>query len=212
MQVVYLHNKSTMNNTKHNSNYTKIYFIAFYLLFGLLHELSHVAIATVLLPNTSYNNHDTPISQSLLLDDSRSSTVVTFLARAILGRYCLITIANRNDNDDVNSSSHHIAIIQHFGWIFSTLLAITLHYCHRRFSSCRVVKESNHDDEQLSKASKLIGLTSSSIQPVVIIAAYTTAIEAISTDLFSFGVSVFNQVSLCSASVRYEIVCTDVHM
>ena len=183
---------STMNNEKYH-NYTKLYFIVFYLLFGLLHELSHVAIATVLLPST-YNNDD---KVSELSNDSRSSTVLTFLVKAILGRYCSLTIANLNDNDDnVDSSSYnHIAIIQHFGWIFSTLLAITLHYCYRR-SSCSVGidKSKSRHHEQLSW---LIGLTA--IQPIVIIAAYITAIEAISTDLFSFGVSVFNQVrnSLC---------------
>ena len=177
-------------NEKHH-NYTKIYFIASYLLFGLLHELSHVAIATILLPN----NNDVKVSK--LSNDSRSSTVVTFLARAILGRYCLIQIiANHNDDDIDSSSYYHIAIIKHFGWIFSTLLAITLHYCYR-CSSCSVridgKSKSKHHDEQLSKTSKLIDLTA--IQPVVIIAAYITAVEAISTDLFSFGVSVFNQVS-----------------
>ena len=193
---------------KHHNYYTKLYFIASYLLFGLLHELSHVAIATILLPN-NYNNDDTPISQSLLLDDSRSSTVVTFLARAILGRYCSVTIANRNDNDDnVNSSSHHIAIIQHFGWIFSTSLAITLHYCYRRRSSCRVVV-TDHGKSNKSKhheqLSRMIGLNK--IQPIVIIAAYITAVEAISTDLFSFGISVFNQVSVCSLCSFASDVC-----
>lgn len=190
---------STMNNEKYH-NYTKLYFIVFYLLFGLLHELSHVAIATILLPNN--NIHDT-LQSTLSNDDSSnyssSSTVITFLVRAIFCRYCSINIANHNDNDDnIDSSSYYyIAIIKHFGWIFSTLLAITLHYCYRR-SSCRVVKESNQHYEQLStKTSWLIGLiTSTILQPVVIIAAYITAVEAISTDLFSFGISVFNQVSV----------------
>jgi len=176
---------------------TSLYFIVFYLLFGLLHELSHVAIATILLPSTTY---DTTISQSSLLNDSSnySSTVLTFLARAIFCRYCSINIANHNDNDNDDnidcSSYYHIAIIKHFGWIFSTLLSITLHYCYRRRSNNAGIdgKSKSKHHEQLSR---LIGLIIS-IQPIVIIAAYTTALEAISTDLFSFGISVYNEVSV----------------
>ena len=129
------------------------FFVA-YLLFGLLHEFSHVAVASILLSQHPF--------QSL-------QDIVHFATRALLGRYCLIEVADA-------SAWARLAIL-HSGWIFSWALAVGLHYWYIR-SSC----------ETSSKRS-----SSWLTEPIVIVAAYLTGFDAMSTDLFGF-VPVLSQV------------------
>mmetsp|Transcript_19463 Transcript_19463/g.42309 ORF Transcript_19463/g.42309 Transcript_19463/m.42309 type:complete len:1662 (-) Transcript_19463:341-5326(-) len=142
-------------------------FFVSYLLFGLLHEFSHLAIASVFLSS----------SQSSL---SSLCDLAQFVARALLGRYCLIEI----DNDDNVGSSFvraHLAI-RHFGWIFSLAVAVGLHYCQH--------VRSLRSGTAAAKKSSFWRLAV--VEPIVIVAAYVTALEAITTDLLGF-VPIFHQ-------------------
>jgi len=143
-------------------SYTKQYlpFITSYLAFGLLHELSHVVIAILLGPSLTNNPFST------------FDNLHQFVVRALLGRYCLIEAAN---DDDV-SSVQHLAI-RHFGWIFSIVIAMGLHWYHHHRQNSSNVKDMN----KLSSS-----LSSLLVDPIIVVAAYVTAFEAITTDLFSF--------------------------
>ena len=146
-------------------SYTKQYlpFIASYLVFGLLHELSHIVIASILLGSSLTNNPFTTFDN-----------LYQFVVRALLGRYCLIEAAN---DDDVSSTQH--LVIRHFGWIFSIVIAMGLHWYHRRRQNSSNVKDT-------MKISLLFS------DPIIVVAAYVTALESITTDLFSF-VPIFGQ-------------------
>lgn len=87
---------------------TTIETIIWYLAFGVLHELSHVAIATILL-GSSLNPFTT--FESLL--------------RAVLGRCWEMTI------DTDMPSTFAINTIRHFGWIFSVVIAMVTYHVHR---------------------------------------------------------------------------------
>ena len=104
--------------------------------------------------------------------------LLQFLTRALLGRYCLIEVV---DNGDMPSTSSWAFIaIRHFGWIFSFMLAIGLHhYYHHR--CCK---------------------TSSLVSPIVILAAYATTLEAVTTDLFNF-VPIFGQEVRTLRFIKY---------
>ena len=149
-------------------------FITSYLVFGLLHELSHVAIASILIGSSLTNNPFTSYDN-----------LYQFAVTALLGRFCLIEVGN---DDDV-SSVHHL-VIRHFGWIFSIVIAMGLHWYHRRRQNSSNVKDMNKIS---SSQSSLL------VDPIIVVAAYVTAFEAITTDLFSF-VPIFGQ------EVRYRCV------
>ena len=142
-------------------SFTKQYlpFITAYLVFGLLHELSHVVIASILLGSSLNNNPFTTFDN-----------LYQFVVRALLGRYCLIEAAN--DDDGVSSTQH--LVIRHFGWIFSIVIAMGLHWYHRRRQNSSNVKDT-------MKISLLFS------DPIIVVAAYVTALESITTDLFSFA-------------------------
>jgi len=88
---------------------TTIETIIWYLVFGVLHELSHVAIATILL------------GQSLNTFES----LYQFVLRAMLGRCWEMTI------DTDMPSTFAINTIRHFGWIFSVVVAMVTCHVHR---------------------------------------------------------------------------------
>lgn len=88
---------------------TTIETIIWYLVFGVLHELSHVAIATILL------------GQSLNTFES----LYQFVLRAVLGRCWEMTI------DTDMPSTFAINTIRHFGWIFSVVVAMVTCHVHR---------------------------------------------------------------------------------
>lgn len=147
---------------------------ASYLFFGVLHEASHVAIASVLLTLRS-----TPFET---IDG-----LGRFLARAAIGRYCLLEVV---DDDGGPPAASRLAI-RHFGWIFSLVLAAGLHYWH----AVRRRRASSDAKPWLAWL----------CEPAVILAAYATALEAITTDLLGFAPSaalhqVRNMVS-CAATV-----------
>ena len=149
------------------NNHLLLPMLVSYLLFGVLHELSHLAVASALIPSFH------PFAS---LHD-----ILHFAARALLGRYCLIEL-----NDDAPSST--ALIIRHVGWIFSLAMAVGLHYyyhCHRARSNTSSTPSEN----------KLLASSWTFYWPIVILAAYVTALEAITTDLLGF-VPIFYQVRI----------------
>ena len=166
------------------SSYAKYHlpFFASYLLFGLLHELSHVAIASILL-GPSLKNHPFHTIDDLL----------QFVKRALLGRYCLIEVVA---NDDTTSSYWSHAAIRHFGWAFSLVMAMGLHYLQRRRKSSSSIDTSCVHKMSSSSSSWFVS------NPIVVIAAYVTALEAVTTDLFNF-VPIFGQQVRYYRSYRY---------
>ena len=87
---------------------TTIETIIWYLVFGVLHELSHVAIATILL-GSSLNPF----------------TTFESLYQFVLGRCWEMTI------DTDMPSTFAINTIRHFGWIFSVVIAMVTYHVHR---------------------------------------------------------------------------------
>lgn len=159
--------KQSSANMQHNNG--AIFFASYYIIFGVLHELSHVAIAALLLPSS-------PSYKSATLDD-----VIEFVIRSSLGRFCLIDVGDFGDSES-SSVARHVAAIRHFGWIFSLGVAICVHYWYRR-------REHRSWGEGVSWLASVIE------QPTFVIAAYVAALEGISTDLLGW-VPDLNQVSL----------------
>ena len=149
---------ATLPNSHHGSSPVgAASFLASYLFLGLLHELSHIAIASVLLPS---------FRQLLSLDDIVHD-IRQFVTRALLGRYCLIEIEVDGSSDVAAGSA--AMMIRHFGWIFSVALAIGLHYCFWRSS------------KETSKKSSIFQPSS-----IFVVAAYVTAFEAVTTDMLGW--------------------------
>ena len=131
-------------------------FLVPYLLFGVLHELSHLAVAYAILP--SFHPFASP------------RDVANFVSRALLGRYCVVEL----DTDASGSGAVHGPLIRHIGWVFSLALAVGLHCYYRHQSTSSIGSGSAH------------GENSSDLKPFVVLAAYVTALEAITTDLLGF--------------------------
>lgn len=168
-----------------------LFFASCYLLFGLLHELSHVAIASVLLPSSSLSY------QAASLHD-----LITFLIRASLGRYCLIDVGDAGVSE-YSSAAGRITAIRHFGWIFSLGLATWVHYWHHRCNRCSL---SSGDGPVWEVRERVLSwLTPVFEQPVFVVAAYVTAIEGMATDLLGL-VPVLNQVWLLSLMLIEHLI------
>lgn len=163
------HGSSSRRYTHHAS------FILSYLLFGLLHELSHVAIAHLFHTPSSVDS-DRPFEIGAALHH-----VTTFVARALLGRYCLIELPIGSIEEDgvSNDVAQLQLVIRHFGWIFSLILATALHsyYIYAHHSS-------SHDNGSVDSKQK--SSLWFKLEPIVIAAAYVTALEALTTDLLGF--------------------------
>lgn len=160
-------------------------FLGYYLLFGLLHELSHVVIAAILQQHASSSS-----SSTLLWYQAASvSDIITFLARASFGRYCLIDIVE--DFDVASPAPLHVSIfIRHFGWIFSLCLAAWVHYHYKH------QRGKNNND------------TSSILQrPMFVLAAYATALDGISTDLLGLIPAMISQSTSADASTTIPFFC-----
>ena len=174
-----------MSKTTHQHG---LVFLSYYLLFGLLHELSHVVIAAILQQHASSSSSSS--SSTLLWYQAASvSDIITFLARASFGRYCLIDIVE--DFDVASTAPLHISIfIRHFGWIFSLCLAAWVHYHYKH------QRGKNNND------------TSSILQrPMFVLAAYATALDGISTDLLGLIPAMITQSTLAAASTTIPFFC-----
>ena len=146
------------------------FFIASYFAFGLLHELSHILLTKLFYPALHFD-------------------LIQILIRALLGRYCVLDLPSTSTSKEVYVDEgrtsdggydlHAEFVIGHSGWIFSLLLAVTLHYV-------------------LNKG--LMAVT-----PYVVIAAYITSLEAIVTDLLGFIPKTF-EVRTLSNGASYSLV------
>jgi len=134
---------------------TTIESIIWYLVFGVLHELSHVAIATILLGPSLINSPFTTFD----------NLYCQFILRAVLGRCWEMTI------DTDMPSTFAIHTIRHFGWIFSVVIAMVTYHVHR--SRNNKFNSKNNCNKNCSP-----------LNNPLVYAAALTAIESISTDLF----------------------------
>ena len=184
--------RSSSNRVGHSNKY-KHYtpFIAAYLLFGLLHELSHIVVARSVAFAWWLANNDAPIiissifAKSFPKIDDVAIHATQFIMRALLGRYCLVDFPIvREASPQANQLMK--GIILHSGWIFSWILACVCHYLYavsnRRTRNTRNVTHAH----QSPKDRIMNSIQSILSEPIIIIAAYVTAIEATSTDLFGF--------------------------
>jgi len=137
-----------------------------YVVFGFLHELSHHLAASFV----SHGSSSPDVIGSSL----------TVALQAALGRYSLIQLPDDYDEQHVEAASK---IILHTGWIFSLILAVS---CHLLFI---IVRRNNdvaslHQHQQTSLNHGMWHRLF--LNPILPIAAYITAMEAIATDLFGF--------------------------
>jgi hypothetical protein len=145
-------------------------FIA-YLTFGALHELAHLLMASWLLPVQS-------TSTFFAEEDSQFtvSNIPKVLIRILLGRCVTIplsstTATTTTDMDDTTAAvAAASSLIRHSGWITSVIIAILCHLLYK------------HQQQQQTHRQEL----RVSISPCVVLAAYITAIEGISTDLLGW--------------------------
>ncbi len=133
-----------------------------YLIFGFLHELTHVIFARLVGPNSSIFHESFTET-----DADASNRWATFIVSALLGRYVVVELDSEID----------VFIVRHSAWIFSVVLAALLHYCN--------LKHRSADAAVRSKAS-FAKFPAIFYDPIVVLAAYITAVEAVTTDLLGF--------------------------
>lgn len=101
-----------------SSHWTKgsghLIFLAFYIIFGFIHELAHVFFARLFFAH-DLNAVDGGIN---------SGGVVAVLARALFGRYSIVSMPIDNELGR--------AIILHSGWILTCIMSLCLHWYYRR--------------------------------------------------------------------------------
>ena len=184
---------SSRSRQHHNYYQHQVVFLASYLIFGLLHELlGHALIAKLLFgfadddvdvsvnetPSYYYGDDFSPFS-SFYGDGS-----ISMLIRAILGR-CYVIMST----DNVPKLFQH-KLILHCGWVVSWILALSCHYIHRNhINTIRLRQDDNKQQTYYcSGGSTSIKRLVTRIlsEPTVILAAYTTAIDATLTDLLGW--------------------------
>ena len=187
-QLSAMMSSSTSGDTKQRKG--PLFFASYYLLFGLLHEISHVAIAFVLIPS-SYQAA------------SRYDLII-FLVRASLGRYCLIDVGTDGVSES-SSAALRIAAIRHFGWMFSLGLAAWVHWHHRN----RRRSSSSGDGPVWEVSGKGLSWLTSAVfeQPMFVVAAYVTALEGMATDLLGLVPVLYKvRLLLILSNVRFWII------
>lgn len=182
--------------------------LAAYVAFGVLHELAHLTVASWLTSppsppddhdhdhNNNQNNGAAGIANSLLAN----------VARAVLGRYSLVRVGgDGGDGDSDDDENGRISIISHAGWIASVILAVLCHLLHYHAARKKRRKCDGidfHDDGDIVHRSNdkrpggifcLFSIFNPEKMmdiffhgPILPVAAYITAMEAISTDLLGF--------------------------
>ena len=131
-----------------------------------------------------------------------ANEVVTILMRALLGRYSIIEFPENDHSSYYFGNETSRWIIIHSGWIFSLTLAILCHFVH-----CTIVRNNNNkfNNNKFNNSNKNDTMKQGSnnidkpfsgiimqwlerifIEPKIVMAAYITAMEAVSTDLFGF--------------------------
>ncbi|KAL7540954.1 hypothetical protein ACHAXR_010517, partial [Thalassiosira sp. AJA248-18] len=144
--------------------------LAAYFGFGALHELAHLVAASWILPSTS--------GSSSLASGGGALGLLHTTVRTILGRYSVINV-----NDD---QVYEASMILHAGWTFSLILAVVCHAIHVIVRSrSKHNKDGSSTSSSTSNNSIGIGMNIF-LNPILPIAAYVTAMEAIVTDLLGF--------------------------
>lgn len=128
-----------------------------YLFLGLLHESIHVIAAWVISPKSRVFFYSS-------VGNGRNS-FVSFVIRALLGRYSLVELDIERD----------AFIVRHSAWVFSTVVAFALHFLNTKTRSLRAA-----GNKANSSATLFVS------DPLFVIAAYITALEAVTTDLLGF--------------------------
>ena len=139
---------------------TTVSLLLAYAFFGALHECAHLITALWLLPPSSLStllNHDS----STTTNNGYGSNIATLILRIILGRCLTIPLLDNTTDDDELTVLK--SIITHSGWIASILIALTTHFLYKR---------QFYLFHQLNSS--------------VVMIAYITALEGITTDLFGF--------------------------
>lgn len=208
-------------------------YVAFGVLHELAHFIVALWLSSSSSPITTTTSATSSISASQNSINNSSSLLLLFVgnvARAIMGRYSLVPVGIVGvggdgvllGQDDENYDYSHadddiilhrrIRIILHAGWIYSVLLAVSCHllHCYARKTKR---KWSQHQHQrrpvplQLEGCDILLFLQEKVIDifysPILPIAAYITALEAVSTDLLGF-VPASDYSSLSSSSQKYS--------
>lgn len=152
---------SGAESSGHVSSQSIVPALGFYVLFGTVHELAH--LASFILLSVSYSNQSfAEVFWHLGFGSAGSGIKV--LLRALLGRYCILPTDGIDKYDDPTFLPAFILTAsRHVGWISSILIAIGLHFLHNRRGNGSSARSSTLATCKL--------------------AAYATAIEALSTDL-----------------------------
>ena len=138
-----------------------------YTIMGVLHEISHSIAAGYLFG-----------FQSLFSEQEDATLWVLFL-RAALGRQFHLTTDlpaasfNANSKDTTLDFESQVFLVRHTGWIFSVVLALSLHYAFLSTASRK-----KQDDQDAQRPLQLLKMMVST--------AYITALEAVVTDLCHF--------------------------
>eukprot|EP00581_Thalassiosira_minuscula_P013408 CAMPEP_0183716566 /NCGR_PEP_ID=MMETSP0737-20130205/10436_1 /TAXON_ID=385413 /ORGANISM="Thalassiosira miniscula, Strain CCMP1093" /LENGTH=1583 /DNA_ID=CAMNT_0025945857 /DNA_START=119 /DNA_END=4870 /DNA_ORIENTATION=+ len=166
--------------------------VSAYIVFGALHELAHLIAASYLGKGSQSSASSVSAEEESFASSSASSPLiglgngsnaVIIAARAILGRYSLVTI----DDEDENNANSSARMILHAGWIFSLLLAIACHYLHASVRNQQVGKEKGSCEQRNIRQIGLVTIRNRLFRsPTLPLAAYITALEAIVTDLLGF--------------------------
>jgi len=197
----------TSSSQHHDGHSTKkkrhqVIFFTAYILFGILHELFHVLVAKIIILLRSSSNKiiaQDPIFASLTAVGNNNwhhqlttSNIGKFLTRAIFGRYTVITIPssttiNVDGSGCIMSNGMAASIITHSGWIMSILLAVGIHYYY--WYHVRLCNTNNNNTKNTTKHSSCYSwwvVVVEAAAPTIILAAYITAMESITSDLMGF--------------------------
>lgn len=121
-----------------------------------MHELCHVIVAELMKRRFTISPSPPSVSFGIII------------LRAIFGRHCII---------DISASSPPFVpeVIANSGWIFSWFLALMSHYLY--------IQARHHSYGRHHPQSGIMSLKK---EPIIVVAAYMTAIEATTTDLLGW--------------------------
>ena len=147
---------NTMNSDTHRSRRQTLSLLAAYATCGLLHELAHISAASLFLQS----------SPGTSIKNVSVGSLLVMAAQAVIGRYSLVQLGE-------DQAEYIKQLILHAGWMFSLVLALLCHGIHIAV----------RDGQQSKGASTSRNIF---LSPILPMAAYITAFEAIVTDLLGF--------------------------
>ena len=146
-----------LERRQHATPTTTLTLLITYLIFGTLHELAHLGVALWLLPPSS----------SIIQEEEEAfftlDNIPKLMLRILFGRCVTVPLSSLSSSSaDYDTMTTAATLIRHSGWVFSVAIAILCHLLHKQ-CCCRLL-----------------------ISPNVVLVAYITALEAMTTDLFGF--------------------------